>query len=103
MKRISTILDTIIQQTQSEQSDIGVTVVYIVDDGDGGFSRCVPLFGVYEVADLEIEGQVWTEVLGGTGLCYVALEGGWPRVHGEAVACCHARGGGFHSDSGGSG
>ena len=65
-------------------------MVDVVDDGDGGFSWCVPLLLVDEIADLEVEREVWTEVLGGTGLCYVALKGGWTGIHAESIADRHA-------------
>jgi hypothetical protein len=34
-----------------------------LDNGDGGFARSVSLLSIDQVGNLEVEGQVWFEVL----------------------------------------
>ena len=73
MKRVSAILDANIEQTESKQRDVGVSVVDVVDNGNSGFARRIPLLGIDEVCDLEIDCQIGLEVLGAACLLDVSL------------------------------
>lgn len=74
LKWVATVLDADIEQIQGEQRDVGVAVVDVVDYSHGGFARGRALFGIDEVGDLEIQGQVGLVVLGAAGGLDKSLE-----------------------------
>lgn len=63
VESIAAVLDTDVEQGQSEHGDIGIAVVNVLHNGDGGFARGISLLSIDQVGDLEVEGQVWLEVL----------------------------------------
>lgn len=59
---ISAVFDADIQERQCQERHVGIPVIDELDDGDSGFSRCISFLGVYQVNDLEVQGQVRLEV-----------------------------------------
>lgn len=82
LERVSAVLHADVEEAERQQGHVGVPVVDIVDDRNGGLARRITLLGVYEVRDLEIERQVRLKVLGRAGLLDEALERGGTRVAG---------------------
>lgn len=74
LKGVATVLDADIEQVEGEHGDGGVAVVDVVDDGHSGLARGGALFGVDQVGDLEVQGQVGLIVLGAAGGLDEALE-----------------------------
>ena len=64
---VAAVLDADVEQVEGEQRDVGVAVVDVVDDGHGGLARGRTLFGVDQVGDLEVQGQVRLVVVGTAG------------------------------------
>jgi len=64
MERIAAVLDTNIEETESEQADIGVAGIDVVDDARCGFTRGSPLFTVDQIGNFEVEGKVGLVNLG---------------------------------------
>jgi hypothetical protein len=60
---IAAVLDANVEQGQGQHRHVRIAVVDILDNGDGGFARSVSLLSIDQVGYLEIEGQVWLEVL----------------------------------------
>lgn len=73
MKRVSAILDANIEQTESKQRDVGVSVVDVVHNGDCSLTRRRALLRINEVRDLKVDCQVGLEVLRAAGLLNVSL------------------------------
>lgn len=74
LEGVATVLNTDVQQVQGEQGDVGVAVVDVVNDSHGGLAWGAALFGIDQVGDLEIQGQVGLVVLGAAGRLNEALE-----------------------------
>lgn len=74
MERVSAILDANIEETKSQQGDVGVAMIDVIDDRDSPLPRRIALFRIDEVGDLEIERQIGLEVLGTACLLDVSLE-----------------------------
>jgi hypothetical protein len=63
VESIAAVLDANVKQSQGEHGHVRIAVVDILDNGDGGFARSVSLLSIDQVGNLEVEGQVWFEVL----------------------------------------
>lgn len=64
---IAAVFHADIQQTESEQGDIGIPVVDEADNGGGSLARGCALLAVDEIGDLEVQGEVRLVVLGAAG------------------------------------
>lgn len=67
MERVAAVLDADVEQVEGKQRDVGIAVVDVIDDGHRGLSRGGTLFGVDQVGDLEVQGQVGLVVVGTAG------------------------------------
>jgi hypothetical protein len=67
VESIAAVLDADVEQSQGQHGHVRIAVVDILDNGDCGFARSVSLLSIDQVGNLEIEGQVWFEVLRVTG------------------------------------
>lgn len=74
LEGVAAVLDADVEQIQGEHGDIGVAVVDVVNDGDGGLAGGRALLGVDEVGDLEVQGEVGLVVLRTAGGLDEALE-----------------------------
>lgn len=74
LEGVAAVLDADVEQVEGEQGDVGITVVDVVDDSNGGLAGGGALFGVDQVCDLEIQGQVGLVVFGAAGGLDEALE-----------------------------
>ena len=100
MERVPAVFDTYVEQVQSEQSDVWVTVVDKVDYSDRRLARSRPLFVVDEVGNFESNGQVGFVVLGTAGLLNVALNlGGTAACFSPAVPHSCSGSSGLHACS----
>lgn len=64
---VAAVLYADVEQVEGEQGNVGVAVVDVVDDGHGGLSGGGTLFGIDQVGDLEVQGQVGLVVVGTAG------------------------------------
>ena len=85
---VTAVLDANVEKVEGEQGHVGVSVVDVVDNGHGGFSRSGTLLGIDQVGDLEVQGQVGLVVVGAAGGRDEALKLGRGRAAhlGEPVA-----------------
>jgi hypothetical protein len=63
VESVAAVLDADVEQSQGQHGHVGIAVVDILDNSDGGFARSVSLLSIDQVGNLEIEGEVWFEVL----------------------------------------
>lgn len=68
LESIAAVLDANVEEGEGEHGDIGIAVVDVLDNGDGGLSWRVALLSIDQVGYLEIQGQVRLEVLGVAGI-----------------------------------
>ncbi len=79
LEGIAAVLDADVEQVQGQQGDVGVAVVDVVDDADGGLARGRALLAVDQVGDLEVQRQVRLVILGTAGRLDKALKLGRHR------------------------
>lgn len=98
---VATVLDAVVEEVEGEKGDILVAVVDVVDNGDGSLARGGALFCIYEVADLQVEGEIGLVVLGAAGARDEALELGGSRYAELVPAVARRRSGrgGLHDYS----
>ena len=58
MKWVSAIFDTNIEQGKRKEGDVGISMVHIIDNGDGSLSRGIAFLRIDKVGNLEIEGEI---------------------------------------------
>lgn len=68
VESIAAILDTDVEQSQGKHGHVRIAVVDILHNSDSGLARSVSLLSIDQVGYLEIEGQVWLEVLRVAGI-----------------------------------
>lgn len=98
MERVAAVLHTDIEQIERKQRDIRVAMVDVVDDGHSCLTRGRTLLGIDQVADLEVEGEVWLVVLR-TARCLdesLELGGSWVAWISPAVSSRIPRRSGLH-------
>lgn len=78
VKGVAAVLDADVEKVQGEQGNVRVSVIYVVDDGDGGFAGGAALLAVDQVGNLEVQGEVRLVILGTACALYESLKLGLP-------------------------
>jgi hypothetical protein len=74
MKGIPAVLDTNIEKPNGEQSNVGIAMINVINDGSSSLPRSRALLGVYKIGNFEIQSEIWFVVLGTAGSLDEALE-----------------------------
>lgn len=88
MEGVAAVLDADVEKGQGEHRDVRIAVVDVLDNGDGSLARSIALLRVDQIGNLEVQGQVWLEVLRVTGIvCMEKSDGNLKQF----VGSVHAR------------
>lgn len=104
MKGVTAVLDANIEKPDSEQGNVGIAMINVVDDGSSSLTRSRAFLGVYKIGNFEAQSEIGFIVLGTAGSLDEALElgggsaGRWQIA--PAVASRGASRSGLHCEGG---